>query len=262
MAFHASTVDPSQLVRDAKQHGVVIRPIDVNASEWDCTLEPLEDRRCAVRLGLRMTRGLAEKDAQKIVAARGDQPFANVLELTRRAGSTSGALVRLAKADAFASMNLSRRDAARSIKALKDDELPLFAEADRRDQTIRHEQTELPVVLPAMPKKRDLPNSEVRKKKPTCLLAVCYFSTLVHWLIFMCHARKFGMVLTLARRNTTLRDGLGQRGKVCLRSTTRRKTTLWYVKPPSVHQNFCLSPKASVLFTTAMNLCNLKLNMV
>ena len=79
--------DPSQLVRDAKQHGVVIRPIDVNASEWDCTLEPLEDRRCAVRLGLRMTRGLAEKDAQKIVAARGDQPFANVLELTRRAGS-------------------------------------------------------------------------------------------------------------------------------------------------------------------------------
>ena len=84
--------DPSQLVRDAKQHGVIVRPIDVNASEWDCTLEPLDDGRCAVRLGLRMTRGLAEKDGQKLVASRGEKPFTSVLELSRRAGHHHPAL--------------------------------------------------------------------------------------------------------------------------------------------------------------------------
>jgi error-prone DNA polymerase len=124
--------DPSQLVRDAKQHGVIVRPIDVNASEWDCTLEPLRDGSCAVRLGLRMTRGLVEKDGKKLVASRDGKKFTSVLELARRASVGTGALVRLAKADAFRSLGLSRRDASWAIKALKDDDLPLFAESDRR----------------------------------------------------------------------------------------------------------------------------------
>jgi error-prone DNA polymerase len=105
---------------------------------------------------LRMTRGLAEKNGKKLVACRGEKPFTSVLELSRRAGIASGALVRLAKADTFHSLGLSRRDASWAIKALKDDELPLFAEADRRASVIRYEQTELPVVLPAMPKGREV----------------------------------------------------------------------------------------------------------
>jgi DNA polymerase III alpha subunit len=62
---------PAQLVRDARQYGVEVRPIDVNASAWDCTLEPLNQNRCAVRLGLRTTRGLAEKHGLQLVAACG-----------------------------------------------------------------------------------------------------------------------------------------------------------------------------------------------
>ena len=101
--------EPSQLVRDARTHGVEIRPIDVNKSAWDCTLEPAGGKYHAVRLGLRMTRGLPEKDGNSLVAARGARPYQSIPELARRAGLRTGALVRLAKADAFASLGLSRR---------------------------------------------------------------------------------------------------------------------------------------------------------
>ena len=102
--------DASQLVRDARNHGVEIRPIDVNCSDWDCTLEPLSEHRRAVRLGLRMTKGLNEKDAQRIVAAR-VRPYQSVLDISRTARASVGALVQLAKADAFRSMKLTRREA-------------------------------------------------------------------------------------------------------------------------------------------------------
>lgn len=70
MGFYA----PAQIVRDAQTHGVEVRPVCVNTSRWDCTLEPTDDdSRFAVRLGMRMVRGLANADAAKIVAARGDQ---------------------------------------------------------------------------------------------------------------------------------------------------------------------------------------------
>jgi error-prone DNA polymerase len=71
--------DPSQLVRDARQHGVVVRPIDVNASAWDCTLDPLAGERLAVRLGLRMTRGLTENDGSRLAAVRAEASFASIL---------------------------------------------------------------------------------------------------------------------------------------------------------------------------------------
>jgi error-prone DNA polymerase len=102
--------DPSQLVRDARQHGVTVRPIDVNASAWDCTLEPLDAGQFAVRLGLRMTRGLAESDGSRLAAARSEAPFTSILEVSRRAALHPGALVRLAKTDAFRSMRIGRRD--------------------------------------------------------------------------------------------------------------------------------------------------------
>ncbi len=125
MGFYA----PAQIVRDAVEHGVEVRPIDVNASRWDCTLEPVgDDGRFAVRLGLRMVRGLAENDAAQIVAARGNEPFADMDALWRRSTTSVAALERLARADGFrAAFDLSRRDAFWAIKALADTPLPLFA---------------------------------------------------------------------------------------------------------------------------------------
>ncbi|TYR36428.1 error-prone DNA polymerase [Mesorhizobium microcysteis] len=126
---------PAQIVRDARDHGVEVRPVCVNASRWDCTLEPtdIEDR-FAVRLGLRMVKGLANDDAAAIVAARADEPFISVDDLWRRAGVPSASLVQLAEADAFLpDLKLARRDALWAIKALRDEPLPLFAAATSRE---------------------------------------------------------------------------------------------------------------------------------
>ncbi|TGR35833.1 DNA polymerase III subunit alpha, partial [Mesorhizobium sp. M1C.F.Ca.ET.195.01.1.1] len=92
-------------------------------------LEPVsDDAGFAVRLGLRMVRGLANTHASKIVTTRADQPFASVDDLWRRAGVPSAALVQLAEADGFRpSFGLARREALWAIKALRDEPLPLFA---------------------------------------------------------------------------------------------------------------------------------------
>ena len=84
MGFYA----PAQIVRDAAQHGVEIRPVCVNASRWDCTLEQIDGSRyCAVRLGLRMVKGLSTADVARIVAARADEPFTSADDLWRRSGA-------------------------------------------------------------------------------------------------------------------------------------------------------------------------------
>ena len=91
--------EPDQIVRDAREHGVEVRPICVNASRWDCTLEPIaREDRFAVRLGLRMVRSLKNADAARLVLARGDKPFRALPELWRRAEIGRSALDRLAEA--------------------------------------------------------------------------------------------------------------------------------------------------------------------
>ncbi|TCU20559.1 error-prone DNA polymerase [Rhizobium sullae] len=131
MGFYA----PAQIVRDARDHGVEVRPVCVNLSRWDCTLEPTDDEdRFAVRLGLRMVKGLANADAAAIITARADQPFVSVDDLWRRAGVPAASLVELAEADAFQpSLKLARREALWAIKALRDEPLPLFAAASARE---------------------------------------------------------------------------------------------------------------------------------
>jgi len=127
MGFYA----PAQIVRDAQAHGVEIRPVCVNRSRWDCTLERHDEQRfLAVRLGLRMVKGLANAHAAEIAAARGDRPYASVDEMQRRARVPPAALERLAEADAFHSLRLDRRQALWAIRGLRDDVLPLFAAAD------------------------------------------------------------------------------------------------------------------------------------
>ncbi|MFC0200816.1 error-prone DNA polymerase [Paracoccus rhizosphaerae] len=128
MGFYA----PAQIVRDARDHGVEVRPVCVNASRWDCTLEPsgrLEDEgsRFAVRLGLRMVKGLREAHATAIVLAGAERHFASVADLWRRARVPVAALTILAEADAFGSLGLTRRQALWAIRGLPDADLPLFA---------------------------------------------------------------------------------------------------------------------------------------
>ncbi|MEW6688980.1 MAG: error-prone DNA polymerase [Pseudomonadota bacterium] len=94
---------PSQLVQDARRHGVEVRPADAAASDWDCTLEG-----GAVRLGLRMVSGLAEAAGRRIAGSR---PHASVADLAQRAGLDRKALKCLAAAGALQSLAGHRRDA-------------------------------------------------------------------------------------------------------------------------------------------------------
>ncbi len=131
MGFYA----PAQIVRDARDHGVQIRPVCINASRWDCTLEPDGDGILAVRLGLRMVRGLANADAARLLAGRADRPFLSVDDAWRRSEVPVSSLVQLAEADAFQpDLGLARREALWAIKALRDEPLPLFAAASAREQ--------------------------------------------------------------------------------------------------------------------------------
>ncbi|MDQ0322990.1 error-prone DNA polymerase [Pararhizobium capsulatum DSM 1112] len=148
MGFYA----PAQIVGDARNHGVEIRPVCINSSRWDCTLEPVEGKdRYAVRLGMRMVRGLATVDAARIVTARMEDTFSSVDDMWRRSGVPAASLVELAEADAFRpSLKLERRDALWAIKALRDEPLPLFAAAAEREARAIPEQKEPEVELRQM----------------------------------------------------------------------------------------------------------------
>ncbi|MQB19395.1 DNA polymerase III subunit alpha [Agrobacterium tumefaciens] len=148
MGFYA----PAQLVRDARDHGVVVRPVCVNASRWDCTLEEktAPDRE-AVRLGMCLVKGLSNKHAAAIIACREERPFQSIDDLWRRAGVPVSTLVCLAEADAFlTAFGLSRREALWAIKGLRDEPLPLFAAAAARENTLIEELQEPDVNLTPM----------------------------------------------------------------------------------------------------------------
>ena len=108
---------PAQLVRDARQHGVEIRAVDVNFSDWDCTLEPGADGRHAVRLGFRLIHGLNEDELKKLIAARGNG-FSSIERLAAIAGISRFSIERLAEADAFRSLALDRRAALWAARRL------------------------------------------------------------------------------------------------------------------------------------------------
>jgi error-prone DNA polymerase len=135
MGFYA----PAQLIRDAREHGVEIRAPDVNTSDWDCTLELAGDGQgYALRLGLRQVKGLAEADALALLAAR-EEGYPDPLAIWRRAGLKPLALEALARADAYRSQGLARREALWAVKRLpgerkKSEPLPLFAAAGIEDR--------------------------------------------------------------------------------------------------------------------------------
>ena len=108
---------PAQLVRDARAHGVEVLAADVNFSAWDCTLEQGTDGKLAVRLGFRIIGGLAEKELEKLVAARGNG-FSSIERLAAIAGVSRFTIERLAEADAFRSLGLDRRAALWAARRL------------------------------------------------------------------------------------------------------------------------------------------------
>jgi error-prone DNA polymerase len=122
MGFYA----PAQIVRDAREHRVEVRPICVNASDWDNTLERRADGALALRLGFRQIKGFKKEDAGWIVAARGNG-YPDPEAVWLRAGVAPAVLQQLAEADAFLEMGLTRRDALWQVRAVRGTApLPLF----------------------------------------------------------------------------------------------------------------------------------------
>jgi len=151
MGFYA----PAQLVRDAREHGVEVRPVDVNHSDWDCTLEKTETGACAVRLGMRQVKGVQAETARIVEGARRDG-FDSVRHFWLRTGLYPRIIERLADADAFRSIGFDRREALWAVRGLggyaggqkgrAPAALPLFAAIGEEGL-----QQEEEVSLPAMP---------------------------------------------------------------------------------------------------------------
>jgi error-prone DNA polymerase len=138
MGFYA----PAQLVRDAQQHGVEVRPIDVQASHWDSTLEGPH----ILRLGFNRMDGFREEWAKALVATRTQAPIRDMEDLARRAGMPSRALHLLADADALRSIGQNRRQAGWEARRVPPAQLPLFAAQDLPELG-----KEADADLPAMP---------------------------------------------------------------------------------------------------------------
>ena len=184
MGFYA----PAQIVRDLHEHGVEVRPVDINHSDWDATLEPgpraagrvhaLHRAMAgdiysthALRLGFRKIKGLSEADAKLIVAKlivakrrrngenepAGARPYTSVRDLWLRTGLSPRLIERLADADVFGSLGLTRRQALWAAKALgrvgaTDDDLPLFrGDMLRASGTAATPQAPAPVPVPCEP---------------------------------------------------------------------------------------------------------------
>jgi error-prone DNA polymerase len=154
MGFYA----PAQLVQDARRHGVEVRPPDATASTWDCTLERAtadavrDEYRSpdasppALRLGLRMIKGLGEAAAARIVEARDATPFTSVADLAHRASLGTRDLDALADADALAALAGHRHDAMWNVAGVE--RLPAILEGGTFD--------EAPLALPAPTEGEDI----------------------------------------------------------------------------------------------------------
>jgi len=123
MGFYA----PAQLLRDARAHGVELRPVDVNASAVECTLERREDAEPALRLGLALVRGLSGEGAARLVAARAGQPYASAQSLAERAALGRADLEALAAAGALAGLAGHRHRAAWQVSGVEPP-LPMLPE--------------------------------------------------------------------------------------------------------------------------------------
>ncbi|WP_410953570.1 error-prone DNA polymerase [Pseudomonas sp. S1(2024)] len=120
---------PDQLLQEARRQGIEVRPVDVCHSDWDCTLEPEPGEVLAIRMGLRLVRGLAEGDARRLEQARAQRPWRDVEDLCLRAGLDSRARAQLADAGALRALARDRHQARWQVAAVQP-QLPLFADIE------------------------------------------------------------------------------------------------------------------------------------
>lgn len=132
---------PDQLLQDARRHKIEIRPVDVRYSDWDCSLEAVEQEGAqpAIRLGLRQVKGLNRNDAERLLQARAQQHFVDVADLAQRGGFSNRARAQLADAGALRGL-AGNRFRARWAVAGVEPQLPLLQ--------AQHDQTESPAVIP------------------------------------------------------------------------------------------------------------------
>jgi error-prone DNA polymerase len=130
MGFYSA----SQLTQDARRHGVEVRPVDINRSDWDCTLEIVEDGRAALRLGLRMAKGLAEEAGRRIVELRCVDGYHSIQQLLEAVGLDRRELGVLASAGALEVLE-GHRHRARWAVAGVEKPLPLLKSMDRYEAT-------------------------------------------------------------------------------------------------------------------------------
>lgn len=155
MGFYA----PAQIVRDAREHGVEVLPPDVNRSDWDCTLEVAPTPRPliapagpharttplrALRLGFRQVTGCEENAIKKMVQQR-KEGYRTVRDLWLRSGLHRDVLEKMARADAFQSMGLDRRQGLWAVRGLRNEKLSLFESEETSHLPVQLEpQVELP----------------------------------------------------------------------------------------------------------------------
>ncbi|MDX1492162.1 MAG: error-prone DNA polymerase [Pseudohongiellaceae bacterium] len=123
---------PSQLIQDVQRHGVTVYPVSVNDSDWDCVLLP-EEGGPAIRLGLRMVKGLSYAGACRVIEARKTGPYQDVEDLISRSGIHGGDSESLAAADALAALARDRHRAFWSVAGYRES-LPLFAQGGSRGE--------------------------------------------------------------------------------------------------------------------------------
>lgn len=117
---------PDQVLQDARRHGIEVRPVDVAVSDWDCTLEEAGRHLPAIRLGLRMIRGLPEEVGRRIEVVREERPFEDVSDLCLRANLDTKTRELLADANALKRLASNRHQARWEIAAVQQP-LPLFS---------------------------------------------------------------------------------------------------------------------------------------
>ncbi|PYB73840.1 error-prone DNA polymerase [Pseudomonas sp. LB-090624] len=118
---------PDQLLQEARRQGIEVRPVDVCHSAWDCTLEPDAQSTLALRMGLRLVRGVAEADVRRLEQARAQRPWRDVEDLCLRAGLDARARAHLADSGALRALASDRHQARWQVAAVQA-QLPLFAD--------------------------------------------------------------------------------------------------------------------------------------
>ncbi|MEP7455412.1 error-prone DNA polymerase [Phyllobacterium sp. SB3] len=134
---------PDQIIRDARKHGVEVRPVDINFSHWDNTLESNENGKLCTRLGFRQVDGFSKHWAELICEKR-TQSYTDIEEIRRLTLLEKRAFVLLADADAFRSLDIDRREALWAVRRFPDNTtLPLFHAAET-NELANEEETVLP----------------------------------------------------------------------------------------------------------------------